>query len=71
MGLCSSALAHLLRDVRFLTERPNSRDRAYGRRLSEAMRELFGVIHRREAFSPEAFQLELEYAGDALWAEAT
>lgn len=63
-------LAHLLRDMRFLTEHPNSRNRAYGRRLIEALRQMFQVIHRREEFSAEAFQLELEYAGEALWAEA-
>jgi transposase len=63
-------LAHLLRDIRFLTEHPNSRNRAYGRRLIEAMREMFHVIHRREEFSAEDFQIELQNAGDELWAQA-
>jgi transposase len=63
-------LAHLLRDIRFLTEHPNSRNRAYGRRLVQAMRELFHVIHQREKFSAEDFQIELQNAGDELWAQA-
>ena len=41
-------LAHLIRDVKFLTTLPDARDRAYGERLREALRELFQVIHRRE-----------------------
>ena len=41
-------LAHLIRDVKFLTTLPDARDRAYGERLREALRELFEVIHRRE-----------------------
>jgi transposase len=40
-------LAHLIRDVKFLTTLPDARDRAYGERLREALRGLFGVIHRR------------------------
>ena len=41
-------LAHLIRDVKFLTTLPDARDRAYGEGLREALRGLFGVIHRRE-----------------------
>ena len=41
-------LAHLIRDVKFLVDHPNSKNRAYGRRVLEAIRSLFGVIHRRE-----------------------
>ena len=57
-------LAHLIRDVKFLTTLPDARDRAYGERLREALRELFGVIHRREQLSAEAFQSQLEAARD-------
>ena len=41
-------LAHLIRDVKFLTTLPDPRERAYGERLREALRQLFAVIHRRE-----------------------
>ena len=36
-------LAHLIRDVKFLAEHPNARNRAYGRRLLEHLRQLFGI----------------------------
>jgi transposase len=39
-------LAHLIRDVKFLTTLPDARDRDYRERLREALRELFKVIHR-------------------------
>jgi transposase len=55
-------LAHLIRDVKFLTTLPDARDRAYGERLRQALRELFGVIHRREALSAAAFAEELRAA---------
>ena len=63
-------LAHLLRDVRFLVEHPEARNRAYGRRLLKAMRELFQVIHAREMYSAADFSVELQNAGDELWAQA-
>jgi transposase len=55
-------LAHLIRDVKFLTTLPDARDRAYGERLRQALRELFGVIHRRETLSAAAFAKELRVA---------
>jgi transposase len=55
-------LAHLIRDVKFLTTLPDARDRAYGGRLREALREIFEVIHRREQFSAKQFQSQLELA---------
>ena len=55
-------LAHLIRDVKFLTTLPDAREQAYGTRLREALRELFGVIHRREQLTAEQFQSQLEAA---------
>jgi hypothetical protein len=49
-------LAHLIRDIKFLTTLPDRRDRAYGERLREAVRELFGVIHQRGTMLPGVFQ---------------
>jgi len=70
MGDCGVAvqfcLAHLIRDVKFLAEHPDPRNRRYGRRLVDAARDLFGVIHRREAMTPRAFANALEDAGNAL-----
>jgi transposase len=55
-------LAHLIRDVKFLTTLPDPRDRAYGERLREALRAMFAVIHRREELSAPEFQSQLEAA---------
>src|SRR3984957_1473437 len=60
--LLQFCLAHLIRDVKYLTTLPDPRDRAYGERLREALRSLFAVIHRREKLSAEVFQGELEAA---------
>lgn len=55
-------LAHLIRDVKFLTTLPDARDRAYGERLLGGLRSLFAVIHRREDLSAGDFQSQLEAA---------
>jgi len=60
--LLQFCLAHLIRDVKFLTTLPDARDRAYGERLREALRRLFAVIHRREQLSAAVFQGQLEAA---------
>jgi transposase len=57
-------LAHLIRDVKFLTTLPGKQDRAYGERLRQALKALFEVIHRREQMSPNHFQWRLEWARD-------
>jgi transposase len=63
-------LAHLLRDVRFLVEHPDRRNHAYGQRLLAALRELFGVIHRRDELPARRFAIELQDAADELLAQA-
>jgi len=74
MGDCSVqlqfCLAHLLRDVRFLTEHPDARTRTYGRRVLQSLRELFQVFHRHQEGPSAALRVELENAGDELWAQA-
>jgi transposase len=55
-------LAHLIRDVKFLTTLPDARDRMYGTGLRESLRQMFRVIHRRGSLSAEQFQRELEAA---------
>ena len=67
--LVQFCLAHFLRDVRFLVEHPNPRNQAYGKRVLEHMRALFGVIHRRDELSAVGFQVALQDAGDELWAQ--
>jgi transposase len=75
MGECGVllqfCLAHLLRDVRFLTEHPHSRTRAYGQRVLQALRELFAVVHRRHEYTTEEdFRIALQDAGDELESQA-
>src|SRR3954462_3236093 len=60
--LLQFCLAHLIRDVKYLTTLPDERDRAYGEGLREALRALFAVIHRREGLSATAFRDQLEAA---------
>src|SRR4051794_10416371 len=64
-------LAHLIRDVKFLTTLPDVREQAYGTRLREALRALFGVIHRREQLTAESFQTQLEAARAEVLRHAT
>jgi transposase len=45
-------LAHLIRDIKFLTTLPDARDRSYGEKLRAAVKELFGVFHDREKLWP-------------------
>lgn len=68
--LVQFCLAHLIRDIKFLTTHPDARNRAYGRRVLDAARNLFGVIHRRESMTPRAFANQLEDAGNELWGTA-
>jgi transposase len=67
--LVQFCLAHLLRDVRFLVEHPNTRNQAYGRRVLERLRALFAIIHSRAKYTDKAFQIHLQNAGDELAAE--
>lgn len=53
-------LAHLIRDVKFLATLPDAATKAYGRRLLEGLRALFGLIHRREEMDGYAFAEALE-----------
>ena len=55
-------LAHLIRDIRYLTKLPAAATRRYGERLLQAVRELFVVIHSREERPAAAFREALEQA---------
>lgn len=54
-------LAHFIRDVKFLAEHPNPKNREYGQCLLADLRKLFRTIHRRDEFASEAtFRVSLE-----------
>jgi transposase len=55
-------LAHLIRDVKYLTTLPDWRDQVYGMSLGGKLRQLFKVIHERETLPPAEFQARLERA---------
>jgi len=57
--LVQFCLAHLIRDVKFLTTLPNAQEKAYGERLREELRALFGIIHERENLAAKEFQKRL------------
>jgi transposase len=69
--LVQFCLAHLIRDIKFLTTLPDARDRRYGERLRQLVRELFEVIHRRETLAAQEFQASLEEARRRLVKAAT
>lgn len=47
-------LAHFIRDVKFLAEHPQKKNRQHGERLLEHLRRLFHIIHRRAEYSTES-----------------
>ena len=69
--LVQFCLAHLIRDVKFLLTLPGGEVQAYGQRLRDALRELFGVIHRREKMTATGFQKALEAAREQVLKVAT
>jgi len=69
--LVQFCLAHLIRDVKFLATLPDKKQQAYGKRVREALRELFAVIHRREKLSEAGFARKLEAARAEVFRVAT
>ena len=59
-------IAHLIRDIKFLTGLKDAETRAYGTRLLAAVKAMFKVIHRRDETDPAAFQRALEQARDRI-----
>jgi len=52
-------LAHLIRDVKFLTKLPNKEEKAYGERLRVELRKLFQIIHEGESLPEQEYQRRL------------
>jgi transposase len=69
--LIQFCLAHLIRDVKFLATLPDKKQQAYGKRVREALREMFAVIHRREKLSEAGFAKKLEAARAEVFRVAT
>ena len=61
-------LAHLIRDVKFLTTLPDRATQKYGARLLKKLKNLFKVIHRCDGMPAPRFQRVLEKArDDIIW----
>lgn len=69
--LVQFCMAHLIRDVKFLLTLPGREVQAYGQRLRDALRDLFGVIHRREKMSAVGFQRAMDAAREQVMKAAT
>ena len=63
-------LAHLIRDIRFLAGLPDKDSAAYGKRLLDAVKNLFKVIHDRDEMTASAFAAALAGARDAMTSTA-
>jgi transposase len=59
-------LAHLIRDVKFLTTLPDPRDRHYGESLRLALKQLFFVFHQQADLPPMVFQDRLQAARERI-----
>jgi transposase len=55
-------IAHLIRDIRFLTSMPDPETKAYGTRLLNSVRNMFKIIHGRDDMTAEEFTDSLEKA---------
>lgn len=63
-------LAHLIRELRFISESTNPYIAAYGQRLLDQLKRLFRLIHRRDQLAPDTFQRRLEQIRDTFLQKA-
>lgn len=63
-------IAHLIRDIRFLTSVPDRETKAYGKRLLNEVRNMFKVIHGRDNIGAREFADALETAKAKIMATA-
>ena len=69
--LLQFCIAHLIRDVRFLTNLPGKETQAYGHRILDGLRGLFKIIHNRSAYTKASFRAALEQAKQTIIVAAT
>jgi len=55
-------IAHLIRDIRFLTTLTDAETKAYGQKLLDEVKNMFKVIHDRGSMTPRTFTTALEHA---------
>ena len=59
-------IAHLIRDIRFLTTLTDADTKAYGQKLLDEVKNMFKVIHDRGSMTPQTFTTALEHAKDKI-----
>ncbi len=55
-------IAHLIRDIKYLTGLPDRETRDYGKHLLAAVKEMFKIIHQRNKLKPDVFARKLDSA---------
>ena len=55
-------IAHLIRDIRFLTTLNDAETKNYGQKLLDEVKNMFKVIHDRDSMTPQTFTTALEHA---------
>lgn len=55
-------IAHLIRDIRFLTTLTDAETRDYGQKLLGEVKNMFKLIHERDSMTPQTFTTALEHA---------
>lgn len=58
--LVQFCIAHLIRDIKFLTQLPDVKTRAYGKKLLRALKWMFKCIHDADNMSQTDFQTAME-----------
>ena len=53
-------IAHLIRDLKFLTSLSDKKSREYGDKLLASVKNMFAVIHKKTELSEEEFKLQLD-----------
>jgi len=70
MGHCDIrvqfCLAHLIRDLRYLTTLSDTPTQTHGQTLVKRLTRLFELIHQKETMSEAGFEAELTKARDAI-----
>ena len=59
-------IAHLIRNIRFLTTLPDAETKAYGQTLMDEVKNMFKVIHERDNMTPHSFTKALDKARDRI-----
>lgn len=57
--------------MKFLVKHPDSKNRAYGKRVLTSIREMFGVIHRRDEMTAAGFARRLRETSAEVQRQAT